>query len=252
MLFDCDGTLVDSEPISAAVTAELLTARGVPLATEDVLARFTGLSAATTKAIVEERFGVRLGEDFDRDKRRRLDAAFDARLRTVPGMPELVGSLAATGRRICVASSSTPHRIDRSLAVTGLDRHFPPEVRFSATMVRRGKPAPDLFQLAAARLGVDPAACVVVEDSPFGVEAGVAAGMTVVGFTAAGHASPDLAPRLRAAGAHEVAPDAEALRRLLGAPAGSRGGSGSGSRSGARGGSEPRPSFPSPAGTAPP
>ncbi len=215
MLFDCDGTLVDSELIAAAVTAELLGARGVPLDAAAVLESFTGLSAASTKTLVAERFGVVLGPDFDADKRARLDAAFTAGLRAVPGVPGLLAALAGAGRPMCVASSSSPQRIDHSLATASLDAYFPPARRFSAAMVERGKPAPDLFLLAASRLGAGTESCTVVEDSPYGVEAGVAGGMTVIGFTGAAHASPDLVGRLDRAGATAVAADATGLARLL-------------------------------------
>lgn len=216
VLFDCDGTLVDSEPIASAVNAELLNARGVPLDTGEVLALFTGLSVRSVKALVAQRFGVHLDADFDTEKARRLDAAFAARLRPVPGMPDLVRDLVAAGRPVCVASSSSPERIDRSLATTGLDKWFPPAQRFSAVMVEAGKPAPDLFLLAAERLGADPGTCAVVEDSVHGVAAGVAAGMTVIGLTAASHADDTLAGRLLDAGASAVAGDAATLAAVLG------------------------------------
>ncbi len=215
VVFDCDGTLVDSEPIASAVNAELLAARGVPLDAGEVLALFTGLSVRSTKALVAQLFGVQLDSAFDAEKARRLDTAFAAGLRPVPGMPELVGDLVAAGRPICVASSSTPERIETSLAITGLDRWFPPALRFSSVMVEAGKPAPDLFLLAAERLGADPGTCVVVEDSVHGVEAGVAAGMTVIGLTAGSHADSTLAARLLAAGASDLAGDAAALAALL-------------------------------------
>ena len=215
VVFDCDGTLVDSEPIASAITAELLAARGVPVDAGEVLARFTGLSARSTKELVARSWGVHLDAELDAEKARRLDAAFAAHLRPVPGMPELVRALAGAGRPVCVASSGAPARIDRSLALTGLDRWFPPELRFSAVMVEAGKPAPDLFLLAARSLGADPATCVVVEDSVYGVEAGVAAGMRVLGLTAGGHADGGLAGRLLAAGASAVAGDADQLAALL-------------------------------------
>jgi len=215
VVFDCDGTLVDSEPIASAINAELLSSRGVPLGAGEVLELFTGLSARSTEQLVAQRFGVHLDAEFGAEKTRRLDAAFASCLRPVAGMPDLVRDLVASGRPLCVASSSSPERIDRSLATTGLDRWFPPELRFSAVMVEAGKPAPDLFLLAAEHLGADPAACVVVEDSVHGVEAGVAAGMTVLGLTAASHADDRLAPRLLAAGASAVAGDAGALGALL-------------------------------------
>lgn len=116
----------------------------------------------------------------------------------------------------CVASSSHPERIRRSLELTGLLERFAPHL-FSATMVSAGKPAPDLFVLAAARMAAEPARCLVIEDSEVGTRAGKAAGMTVYGFTGANHVCPEAhAPRLQAAGADAVFNEMSALVGLIG------------------------------------
>ena len=104
-------------------------------------------------------------------------------------MDGIAKAVAGLGKRVCVASSSQPERIRLSLSVTGLLDLFEPDI-FSATMVERGKPAPDLFLLAAERMGVAPSACVVVEDSPAGIEAARRAGMRVIAFCGGGHAGP--------------------------------------------------------------
>lgn len=174
--------------------------------------RFTGLSGAATSRLVEDGWGVRLGDDFHAEKAARLAAAFAGELRPVAGIPKL---LERTEGDICVASSSGPQRISLSLELTGLARWFPPAARFSAAMVERGKPAPDLFLLASERMGFPAGGCIVVEDSPYGVQAGVAAGMTVIGFTAGGHCRPGLGAQLRAAGAATVASDATELAAHL-------------------------------------
>ena len=114
----------------------------------------------------------------------------------------------------CVASSSSLERIRVSLESTGLIRFFEPNL-FSASDVRNGKPAPDLLLHAAGKMGVEPGACIVVEDSPVGVTAGVAAGMTVIGFVGASHAGSDTADQLRAAGARDVITDLRALKRTI-------------------------------------
>jgi HAD superfamily hydrolase (TIGR01509 family) len=114
----------------------------------------------------------------------------------------------------CVASSSSLERIRVSLESTGLIRFFEPNL-FSASDVRNGKPAPDLLLHAAKKMGVEPEACIVVEDSPVGVTAGVAAGMTVIGFAGASHAGSDTAGQLRAAGAHDVITDLRAFKRAI-------------------------------------
>ena len=114
----------------------------------------------------------------------------------------------------CVASSSSIERIRVSLESTGLIRFFEPNL-FSASDVRNGKPAPDLLLHAAGKMGVEPGTCIVVEDSPVGVTAGVAAGMTVIGFAGASHAGSDTADQLRAAGACDVITDLRALKRAI-------------------------------------
>ncbi len=113
-----------------------------------------------------------------------------------------------------MASSSDLHRIRLSLDITGLAGFFPPGQVFSAQMVERGKPAPDLFLHAAEQLGTDPDRCLVIEDSPHGVTAALAAGMKVVGFVGGGHARPALVDRLRAAGAETIVEHAEQLVEL--------------------------------------
>jgi len=129
-------------------------------------------------------------------------------------MPDLVPLLDRLAVPACVASSSDPERLRISLGAVGLYDRFHPHI-YSAVQVARGKPAPDLFLLAAERLGVAPAACVVIEDSPAGVAAGLAAGMAVVGFTGGGHCGPDHGRSLRAAGAGEVVPSMADLQGLL-------------------------------------
>jgi beta-phosphoglucomutase-like phosphatase (HAD superfamily) len=116
----------------------------------------------------------------------------------------------------CVASSSRLDRIRLSLDVAGLAGHFDPDHLFSTQMVARPKPAPDVFILAAEKLGAEPSRCVVVEDSPHGVHGALAAGMVPVGLTAAGHGSPTLAGRLSEAGAIEVFGSVEELGAWLG------------------------------------
>ncbi len=126
----------------------------------------------------------------------------------------MLTDLAGRGVPRAVASSSATERIARSLALTGLTDHFAPHL-YSASMVPNGKPAPDLFLHAASQLGVEPGDCVVVEDAVPGVLAGVAAGMRVIGFTAAGHCGADHAAGLVGAGADEVAATAAELTDLL-------------------------------------
>ena len=210
-IFDCDGVLVDSEVLVCRIESELLRSVGVRLSAEDIAASFVGLSDAEMHRRIEDDWEVRLPPDFTARKTARVDEVLEGELRPVAGMPALLREL---DTRRCVASSSTPQRIRRSLVATGLAAFFEPHV-FSASMVADGKPAPDLFEHAATSMRTPPPDCVVVEDSPHGVTAGRAAGMHVVGFTAAAHCGPRLATELLHAGAHEVATDADELRLAL-------------------------------------
>ena len=182
VIFDCDGVLVDSERLTVGVEAEVLTALGWPMDAAEVVRRWMGRTSVEQLAEVAARLGEEAAQEFDRRSTDAVHAAFDAELRAVEGVAELVDSLAGLGIPTCVASSGTPARMERTLGLTGLRDRFDGRI-FSAVEVTRGKPAPDLFLHAAARMGAVPARCAVVEDSVPGVRAGVAAGMTVFGFT---------------------------------------------------------------------
>jgi len=201
IIFDCDGVLVDSEPISIRCTAAALTVAGYPIDPAGVLERFLGISTAAMVATVEQETGRSMPPGFVGNLRHTILTAFERELRPMDGIADLLDRL---DRPACVASSSVPERIRLSLRVAGLLERLEPDI-FSATMVRRGKPAPDLFLLAAERMGVPPSSCIVIEDSAAGVRAGRAAGMTVFGFVGGSHLSPAVArPGLLAEGAHRV------------------------------------------------
>jgi HAD superfamily hydrolase (TIGR01509 family) len=184
VIFDNDGVLVDSEPISNKLLAAYLTELGHPTSYEDSLRDYMGAAMHRVHDLVLERTGRRLPEDFDDVFHRRVFAAFERQLEPVAGAVEVLEKLAADGVAYCVASSGSHERIRVGHRKTGLDRWFDDERIFSSQDVGRGKPAPDLFLHAAERMGVSPERCAVVEDSPLGVRAAVAAGMDVYGFTA--------------------------------------------------------------------
>ena len=211
-IFDCDGVLVDSEMIASRVLAEEMTRRGYPLTPADCRRKYTGFSIATLMDKVAAEYGRPLPEDFPEILMALDTAAFETGLEAVPGVDAALGRIPVAK---CVASSSSPRRIRQSLELTGLLGHFDPHV-FSAHMVSRGKPAPDLFLFAAGRMGVAPPACVVVEDSVAGVAAALAAEMKVLGFAGGGHAGPGYARMLRDAGAATVFEDMTDLPGLLG------------------------------------
>lgn len=208
VIFDLDGVLVDSEPVSSRVTAAALAEAGIKISEAEVCERFLGISTAAMLRTIEAEHSRRLPGAFQVALRARILKAFEHELHPVPGVPALLEALSLDR---CVASSSHPDRIRRSLELTGLLDRLAPHL-FSATLVEHGKPAPDLFLLAAGRMGADPARCLVVEDSEVGVRAGKAAGMTTFGFTGASHVRPEThAPRLRAAGADAILTDMAAL-----------------------------------------
>jgi HAD superfamily hydrolase (TIGR01509 family) len=213
VIFDLDGVLVDSEPISSRVTAAALTEAGIEISAADVCERFLGVSTASMLRTLEAEHGCRLPEMLQENLRARILKAFEHELEPVPGVAALLDALAVDS---CVASSSHPERIRRSLELVGLLERLGPHL-FSATMVNAGKPAPDLFLLAAAAMAAEPTRCLVVEDSEVGIRAGKAAGMTAFGFTGASHVHPAThAPRLKAAGADAILADIAELVGLMG------------------------------------
>lgn len=207
VIFDCNGVLVDSEPLATAIVSHELMRAGFNL-TPDVVARyFTGRRPADMFAEVERAAGRPLPEGFAATVASAILRRFRAELRSTPYAAHALTWL--RGKK-CVASSSSSDRIRVSLESADLLRFFEPHL-FSASEVRTGKPAPDVFLHAAAKMHVDPRHCVVVEDSAVGVAAAVAAGMRVVGFAGGSHAGPALGAHLRAAGAHALITDMRAL-----------------------------------------
>lgn len=184
VIFDNDGVLVDSEPISNRLLAAYLTELGHPTSYEDSIRDYMGAAMHRVHERVLERTGRRLPEDFDDVFHARVFAAFERELQAVVGVVDVLERLAEDRVPYCVASSGSHERIRVGHRTTGLERFFDEGRIFSSQDVGRGKPAPDLFLHAAERMGVVPERCVVVEDSPLGVQAAVAAGMDVYGFTA--------------------------------------------------------------------
>jgi HAD superfamily hydrolase (TIGR01509 family) len=192
VIFDCDGVLVDTERLTVGVEARVLTELGWPHTAEDVVARWMGRSSAAQLRDLEKRLGRDRARRFDELTTAELHDTFERELTAIEDIPALLDHLDASGVRTCVASSGTHDRMRRTLGITGLHHRFAGRI-FSASDVPHGKPAPDLFLRAAARMGVPPAGCVVIEDSVYGVRAGVAAGMRVLGFAGGLTAGADLA-----------------------------------------------------------
>ncbi|MER7685963.1 HAD family hydrolase [Streptomyces sp. NPDC097610] len=208
VIFDNDGVLVDSEPISNTILAAYLTELGHPTSYEESIRDYMGSAMHRIHELVQERSGQRLPEDFDDVFHGRVFAAFERELQPVPGAVQLLEKLAADEVPYCVASSGSHERIRVGHRKTGLDRWFDEGRVFSSQDVGRGKPAPDLFLHAAERMGVAPERCVAVEDSPLGVRAANAAGMDVYGFTA-------MTPAAKLTGATQLLSELGELADLL-------------------------------------
>lgn len=177
VIFDCDGTLVDSEVISMQVLQQLCGEHGVSLSMEEAMESFAGNELAVVLRLLEDKLNGKLPVEFlDRFRTRQL-AELAVSLTAIEGAHELVQSLSVP---ICVASNAPLNKVNLCLKITSLDQFFTSDRIFSAYTIERWKPAPDLFLQAAEELGVSPQNCAVVEDSLFGVQAGVAAGMQVV------------------------------------------------------------------------
>lgn len=181
VIFDCDGVLVDSERLSVTVEVQILAELGWEITPEEVVDLFVGVSDDDYLALLEARLGRRLPANWRQEMTPRYRSAFERELRPVNGIEELLDDLAGAGVATCVASNGDHEKIRHSLVLTGLWPRFEGRI-FSAYDVARGKPAPDLFLHAAERLGVEPFSCVVVEDSPSGLQAGLAAGMRTLAY----------------------------------------------------------------------
>jgi HAD superfamily hydrolase (TIGR01509 family) len=210
VIFDCDGVLVDSEPLSNRILAERLTAIGLPTTAEQSMADYMGRSWASCQALIEQRLGRALPEGFAGGYHDELYAALRTDVEPVAGVTEALDAIAAP---TCVASSGSHEKIRASLGRTGLLARFEGRI-YSATEVEHGKPAPDLFLHAARACGAAPERCAVVEDAVAGVIAARAAGMDVLGYS--GLTAPEL---LAAEGARVFASMAELPALLSADPA---------------------------------
>jgi HAD superfamily hydrolase (TIGR01509 family) len=197
LIYDCDGVLVDSEVLASESLAELMTLLGHPMTAAECARVFGGRSVNDVLTRANEILGRPIPDDLGKKAAQQLMARFRQELKPVTGAAAAVASLPYPR---CVSSSSAPERLRLSLEVTGLAPLFEPHV-FSAAQVVHGKPAPDLFLLAAHRLGKAPSQAIVIEDSTLGITAARAAGMASIGFAGARQVTEDLAARLTEAGA---------------------------------------------------
>jgi HAD superfamily hydrolase (TIGR01509 family) len=187
VIFDCDGVLVDSETISNAVLARALTEQGLPTTRAQSRRDYQGLVLAEIDSRAQAKLGRPLAKDWIERYERDRTTVFRRELRAVPGVAEAVQRIKTAGVSVCVASQGKLEKTRLSLKLTQLDPLFPEEALFSAYSVPRGKPHPDLFLHAAASMAAEPARCAVIEDTPSGVTAAVAAGMRALGYAADSH-----------------------------------------------------------------
>ncbi len=180
IIFDCDGVLVDSEPVSNKLFADMVNGLGLNLSNEESAQLFTGRSDDDCIKIIEERLKQKVRNDFIDDFNNRLILELEKSLNMVKNIDKVLSFLSDTA--ICVASNAPAMKVKHSLKITGLDIYFNNNI-FTVENVNRGKPYPDIYLYAAKQMGFEPEECAVVEDSVFGVRAGVAAGMDVYGYT---------------------------------------------------------------------
>lgn len=183
VIFDCDGVLVDSEPLVNRIEAEYFTSLGFHTTPDESRALFKGKTIQDVIDALEARLGKPVSASVAYDWGTSVALGLAQELQAIPGVERLIQRLQGASVPICVASQSPLPRVRLSLLTTGLDRYFGEDV-FTASMVERPKPAPDLFVFAARRMGVDPKNTIVIEDSPSGVIAARAAGMRVYGYAA--------------------------------------------------------------------
>jgi HAD superfamily hydrolase (TIGR01509 family) len=187
LIFDCDGVLVDTEPVSNRVLAEAIREAGVAMSVEEVTEVFAGMRLDDIAAGVEERLGKRLPEGWVVAFEERRAGEFRKGVEAIRGVADALMAIDAAGIQTCVASQASLQKMRLTLGLSGLIEHFEESSLFSSRMVERGKPYPDLFLFAARSMGFQPADCVVVEDGVLGARAARRAGMNVLGYAPDGN-----------------------------------------------------------------
>ncbi|MBC08269.1 MAG: hydrolase [Thalassospira sp.] len=217
VLFDCDGVLVNSEPISLATLVDVLEHFGAPLSLAEVSDRFTGRSSSAPIEYIKDQTGQDVTAAFKPYYYEMLFARYDRDLTKIDQIDDVLAALRARDIAFCISSSSSVERLEKTMQVTGLGPWFEGRV-YSADFVQNGKPAPDLFLHAADGMGHAPEHTIVIEDSVAGVTAAQAAGMKCIGFVGGGHYADDretASQRLYAAGADIVIDDMANLAKAI-------------------------------------
>lgn len=196
IVFDFDGVLIDSEILGCQTWSDCLAGHGIAVSLDEMLG-YTGRTGPVICKQIEHDFNCKLPGHFLEEVNEAVENLMEEKLQAVQGVHETLKKL---DMPVCIASGSRPKRLFQCLRVADLERFFPDGTVFSAHEVKNGKPAPDLFLYAAAKMGKKPENCIVVEDSISGVKAGIAAGMPVFGFTGGSHCKPDHGEKLKNAG----------------------------------------------------
>jgi HAD superfamily hydrolase (TIGR01509 family) len=190
VIFDCDGTLVDSEPITVAVLIDYVKEFGLELDFDEASNLFVGRDMQTVAQWLNSRTQKQLPDIFAEEFRRRQAIRLRESVKPISGAAELLTSMAKLTKPFCVASNAPREKIEINLTVTELDSFFTDARTFSAYDINVWKPRPDLFFHAAKQMNIAPADCVVIEDSLAGIEAGLAAGMQVIGYSKDAQSKP--------------------------------------------------------------
>ncbi len=210
VIFDGDGVLYDTEPVVGRVQADVITALGFPITLADTQSH-TGKTGAEFYAAMAERFGMTIPDDINQRFVTRYAEVLADGLAPIRGVRDLIDRLNVP---FCLATNSTRGRLDVTLAATGLADIFKDRA-FCLDDVARGKPAPDMFLLAAKTMRAAPGDCLCIDDNIPGIQAARAAGMRAIGFTGNSHTAPGQAERLIAAGAESVCADMSTFETLL-------------------------------------
>ncbi|WP_020590914.1 HAD family hydrolase [Kiloniella laminariae] len=214
IIFDCDGVLVDSEVLSSRVVSETLGRYGISITPDETAARFSGFTDEAIGHFFAAESRPKIPENFASIVEEATISCFPDELKSLPYIRETLASLPCL---FCVASNSRTKRLDLALAATGLDRFFAPECRFSSSLVKNPKPAPELHLLACQQMGVVPERALVIEDTSTGVTAAVAAGIPVLGYIGASHITdtPRQKKALLDAGVFAVFEDMRQLQSMV-------------------------------------
>lgn len=216
LIFDCDGVLVDSEIITHRIGVDEAARFGGSMTVEESIKAFTGLSDDEISKLLKEKYGKKISDNFLHNLKNKTTASYQKTLQPITNIHCIMQYLVTNKIRKCIASNATPSQLSSSLAITKLNNYFNKKHVYSASMVKQGKPEPDLFLYAADKMKVKPKSCLVIEDSATGITAAKAAKMPVIGFLGGTHAKyPWYKNMIKKAKPWEVANDADELLSLL-------------------------------------